>query len=268
MELQRFEGVIALGRTEADLNDPAACAEVINNTDAAVIINAAAYTDVDAAETDIDRAYRVNSEAPTAMAKAAAKRALPFLHISTDYVFDGSGAHLWAEDASTGPLSVYGASKLAGEQGVRAAGGSHVILRTSWIVSVHGNNFVKTMLRLGAERDALTIVADQIGGPTCARDIATVLMDIAAQLRADPTKSDTYHFSGMPDVSWADFACEIFIQADLNCDVENILSSAYPTAAARPMNSRLECSKLDIVFGLSRSDWRIGLGEILSDLRG
>ena len=265
-ELQRFGDVVALGRDAADLNDPAACAEIIARAEADAVINAAAYTAVDKAETDTKEAYRVNSEAPTAMAKAAAKRGIPFVHISTDYVFDGTGDTPWSEEDCSGPRSVYGASKLAGEQGVRDAGGTHAILRTSWVVSAHGNNFVKTMLRLGAERDALTIVADQIGGPTPARDIASAVMSIAHQLKDDPSKSGTYHFAGKPDVSWADFAREIFTQANLTCAVTDIPSSDYPTPAARPMNSRLNCSKLATVFDINRPDWRVGLADILNDL--
>ena len=266
-ELQRYGGVTALSRADADLSDPAACAVIIAETEADVVINAAAYTAVDAAETDTDMAYRVNSEAPAAMAKAAAKRALPFLHISTDYVFDGSGTHAWVEDNATGPLGVYGASKLAGEDSARAAGGPHAILRTSWVVSAHGNNFVKTMLRLGTERDALNIVANQIGGPTCARDIAATLMGMAEQFRNDANKSGTYHFAGAPNVSWADFAREIFKQAGLECAVTDIPSSAYPTPAARPANSRLDCTRLATVFDITRPDWRIGLADIISDLK-
>lgn len=266
-ELQRFDGVTALPRAEADLSDPAACAGIISGTDADVIINAAAYTGVDTAETDSNKAFRVNSDAPTAMAEAAAKRALPFLHISSDYVFDGTGTRAWREDDPTGPLGVYGASKLAGEQGVRAAGGAHAIVRTSWVVSAQGTNFVKTMLRLGAERDALNVVADQIGGPTCARAIASALMKMSGQLHSDPSKSGTYHFAGAPDVSWADFAREIFAQSGITCDVNDIPSSAYPTPAARPANSRLDCTKINTVFDINRPDWRVGLAQILSDLK-
>ena len=266
-ELQRYDGVHALGREDADLNDPAACALIIAASDADAVINAAAYTGVDAAETDVDTAFMINAKAPTAMAEAAAARDIPFVHISTDYVFDGSGRRPWAEDDRADPLGVYGASKLAGEHGVRAAGGPHAILRTSWVVSAHGGNFVKTMLRLGVERDALSIVADQIGGPTCARDIAAMLMEMATQIRADPSKSGTYHFAGTPDTSWADFAREIFQQANIACSVEDIPSSAYPTPAKRPANSRLDCTKLNTIFGLSRPDWRVGLAHILNDLK-
>lgn len=266
-ELQRHAGVRALGRADADLNDPSACAKIIANADVDVVINAAAYTAVDGAETDTKTAYRVNSEAPAALALAAAAREIPFLHISTDYVFDGSGTAPWREDAPTGPLGVYGASKLAGEQGVRGAGGAHAILRTSWVVSAHGNNFVKTMLRLGAERDGLTIVADQIGAPTCARDIAAALMGMAEQLCSDPAKSGTYHFSSAPDVSWADFAREIFKQSQMRCDVTDIPSSAYPTPAVRPKNSKLDCTKINTVFDIPRPDWRTSLGGILNELK-
>ena len=266
-ELQRYGGVTALGRKDADLNDTAVCMKITADTQADVIINAAAYTGVDAAEADTDLAYKINSDAPTAMAYAAAKRAIPFLHISTDYVFDGTGTTSWAEDDPTGPLGVYGASKLVGEQGVREAGGTHAILRTSWVVSAHGTNFVRTMLRLGAERDALNIVADQIGSPTCARDIAATLMQMARQLIDDPSKSGTYHFVGTPDTSWAGFAREIFTQAGLSCDVTDITSSAYPTPAKRPLNSRLDCAKIATVFNINRPDWRIGLADILNDLK-
>lgn len=266
-ELQRYADVIALGRDDADLSDPAACAALIANAQVDAVINAAAYTAVDKAETETKQAYIVNSDAPAAMADAAANRQIPFVHISTDYVFDGSGEAPWREEDCIGPMSVYGASKLAGEQGVTAANGPHAILRTSWVVSAHGNNFVKTMLRLGAERDALTIVADQIGGPTPARDIADSVMAIAQQLCTDPGKSGTYHFSGALDTSWADFAREIFTQSGLSCNVSDIPSSAYPTPAKRPMNSRLDCSKLATVFDIKRPDWHVGLADILNDLK-
>lgn len=266
-ELQRHAGVIALGRDQADLNDPAACAAMIAETEAEAVINAAAYTAVDRAETETKEAFRVNSEAPAAMADAAAKRGLPFVHISTDYVFDGTGTAPWGEEDCTGPMSVYGASKLAGEQGVRAAGGVHAILRTSWVVSSHGNNFVRTMLRLGAERETLNIVADQIGGPTPARAIAAALISMAEQLQDDPGKSGTYHFAGAPDTSWAGFAAEIFAQTALPCTVTEIPTSDYPTPATRPLNSRLDCTKVNTVFNLSRPDWRLGLAEILSELK-
>ncbi|WP_370311666.1 dTDP-4-dehydrorhamnose reductase [Sagittula sp.] len=266
-ELQRLApGAIFLGRDEADLSDPAACAAAIDKIRPTAVINAAAYTAVDAAESEEPLATRINGDAPGAMARACARLGCPFVHISTDYVFDGYGTTPWPADAPTGPLGAYGRSKLSGEQAVRAAGGVHAILRTSWVVSAHGRNFVKTMLRLGAEREKLTIVADQVGGPTPAGDIAEACLAMAGQLAKDPSKSGTYHFSGAPDVSWADFARAIFARAGLACEVEDIPTSAYPTPAARPANSRLDCSATLSAFGIARPDWRNGLSTIIKDI--
>ena len=172
--------IIAFGREAADLTDPATCARLVSSTDADVVINAAAYTAVDAAETDRDTAQVVNAKAPGAMARAAAALGVPFLHVSTDYVFDGSGDRPWREDDPVAPLGAYGQTKLDGERAIADAGGPHVILRTSWVFSAHGKNFVKTMLRVGAERDALSVVGDQRGGPTAAADIADALWAIAS----------------------------------------------------------------------------------------
>lgn len=265
-ELQARADVLALGRDRADLSDPGACAAAIRDAKPDAVINAAAHTAVDQAESEEDLATVINGEAPAAMARACADLGIPFVHISTDYVFDGSGEAPWPVDAPTGPLGAYGRSKLKGEEGVRAAGGTHAILRTSWVVSAHGKNFVKTMLRLGAERDTLTIVADQVGGPTAAGDIAEACLSIAAQLKDDPSKAGTYHFSGGPDVSWADFAREIFTQAGLTCTVEDIPTTSFPTPAKRPANSRMDCSTTTKVFGIPRPDWRQSLSLILKDL--
>lgn len=263
-ELALHPEVINLNRTDADLTDPNACAAAIAAHDITGVINAAAYTAVDKAEEDTETAHAVNALAPIAMAQACAAKAIPFVHISTDYVFDGSGTDPWKPSDATGPLGVYGTTKLAGENGVRDAGGAYAILRTSWVFSAHGNNFVKTMLRLGAERDALTIVADQIGGPTSARSIAAATLHIAKTLTTNT--AGTYHFSGAPDVSWADFAREIFAQAGLACTVTDIPTSAYPTPATRPLNSRLDCTATTTTFGISQSDWRAELSHVLADL--
>ncbi|TRW99471.1 dTDP-4-dehydrorhamnose reductase [Paracoccus sp. M683] len=256
-----------LGRDQADLTDPAACAAAITGSDCRVVVNAAAYTAVDKAEADADTARLVNAAAPAAMARAAAAKGVPFLHVSTDYVFDGSGDQPRAEDAPTAPLGVYGATKLAGEAGVAEAGGQWAVMRTSWVFSAHGANFVKTMLRLGAERDRLTIVADQIGGPTPAADIAGALLSMAGQMIADPAKGGLYHFSGGPDASWADFARAIFDQPGLTCEVADIPSSDYPTPARRPLNSRLDCRRIGADFGIDRPDWRQGLARVLTELK-
>ncbi|KNG92238.1 dTDP-4-dehydrorhamnose reductase [Pseudaestuariivita atlantica] len=265
-EVLRKEQVVALGRDVADLSDPEACAAAIRDHAPEAVINAAAYTAVDKAESDEDAARVINGEAPGAMARACADLGIPFVHISTDYVFDGAGEAPFSTDHPTGPLGAYGRTKLAGEEAVRAAGGPHAIFRTSWVVSAHGNNFVKTMLRLGAERDRLTIVADQVGGPTPAADIADLCLAAARQLVEDPGKTGTYHISGGPDVSWADFAREIFRQAGLSPEVVDIPTSDFPTPAVRPANSRMDNSTTKDTFGLDRPDWRAGLTDILQDL--
>lgn len=254
-----------LGREDADLCNPEACGEVIRRIKPTVVINAAAYTAVDKAEEDEATALMVNGASPTAMAAACADLGIPFVHISTDYVFDGTGTAPWCTAAPTAPLSAYGRTKLEGEKGVRASGAIHAILRTSWVFSAHGSNFVKTMLRLSETRDALTIVADQIGGPTPALAIAEACLKIAETLQVDASLSGTYHFSGAPDVSWADFARETIAQSGRSVAVTDIPTSAYPTPAKRPANSRLDCSGLAL-FGLGQPDWRASLTTVLTDL--
>ena len=264
-ELQRLlPDATYLGRDRADLSDPAACAAAIAGGTWDAVINAAAWTAVDKAEAEEVAATVVNGAAPGAMARACAARDIPFLHVSTDYVFDGSGDRAFAVDGPTAPLGAYGRSKLAGEREVQAAGGRWLILRTSWVFSAHGSNFVKTMLRLGAERESLNVVADQIGGPTPAADIAAALVTMARAMAAGQA-GGIQHFSGAPDVSWADFARAIMAGAGLSCRIEDIPSSAYPTPARRPLNSRLDCSALR-AFGLSRPDWRVGLSDVLKEI--
>ncbi|MBF9048132.1 dTDP-4-dehydrorhamnose reductase [Rhodobacterales bacterium LSUCC0031] len=265
-ELRALAPVTALGRTQADLSDPAACAAAIHAHRPRAVINAAAYTAVDRAESEEALATIINADAPAAMARACADLGIPFVHISTDYVFAGGGDRPWRPDAPTAPLGGYGRSKCLGEEGVRAAGGVYAILRTSWVVSAHGQNFVKTMLRLGAERAALSVVADQIGGPTPARAIAAACLSIAGQLVSDATKTGTYHFAGAPDTSWADFARAIMAAANLPCRIDDIPTSAYPTPAKRPLNSRMDCSATEAAFGIPRPDWRAGLDAIISEL--
>lgn len=257
----------ALGREQADLTCPEDCARSVIEASPDVVINAAAFTAVDLAESQEGLATTVNGEAPGAMARSCAALGIPFVHVSTDYVFDGTGLDPRTPDAPVAPINAYGRSKRQGEDEIRTAGGPHAILRTSWVVSAHGNNFVKTMLRLSQTRDALTVVADQVGGPTPAADIATALWTMAAYLVRDGTKSGTYHFSGAPDVSWADFARKIFHLADRAVQVEDIPTSAYPTPAARPANSRLDCTATQDAFGIARPDWQAGLPRILDTLK-
>jgi dTDP-4-dehydrorhamnose reductase len=258
--------ITALTRADADLTDPAACAAVINAHAPDAVINAAAYTAVDKAESDADTAQIINADAPAAMARACAARDIPFVSISTDYVFSGTGDTPWAPADPTDPQSVYGRTKRDGEVAIVKAGGRYAVLRTSWVVSAYGNNFVKTMLRLGAEREALSIVADQIGGPTGAAEIARACIKIAKTLVFEPEKSGIYHFSGAPDTSWADFARVIFDAANTPCAVTDIPSADYPTPAKRPLNSRLDSTTTKAAFGISRPGWRKSLTHILTQL--
>ncbi|WP_170377129.1 dTDP-4-dehydrorhamnose reductase [Ruegeria atlantica] len=265
-EMAAHAGVTCLGRSKANLEQPASCAAAIRAAAPQAVINAAAFTAVDRAEEEEALATVINAAAPTAMARECAALGIPFVSISTDYVFDGSGDAPWKPADPTRPLGAYGRSKLAGEQGIKQAGGAYGILRTSWVVSAHGNNFVKTMRRLGAERGQLSIVADQIGGPTPARNIAAACLFMAQQLIKDAGKTGIYHFAGAPDTSWAGFARSIFAELEIDCDVTDIPSGEYPTPARRPLNSRLDCSSLETTFGITRPDWRQGLRDILQDL--
>ena len=266
LDREAIAGFTQLGLDQVDLTRPETGGAAIRNHEADVVINATAYTAVDKAEEDWKLAYQINAEGPKLMAEAAAQKGVPFLHVSTDYVFDGTGDARWQESDATGPLGVYGASKLAGEEAVVAAGGAHAILRTSWVFSAFGNNFVKTMLRLGQERDALRIVNDQVGGPTAASDIAAALLDMAAAYVNDTPESGVFHYAGSPDASWADFATEIFAQSRLSVDVTGIPTTDYPTPATRPLNSRLDCRKIARVFGIDTPDWRKSLSDVLKEL--
>ena len=265
-ELQQLGTVTALSREEANLADPKACADAIRHHAPHAVINAAAYTAVDQAEEEEAVATVINGHTPRLMAKACAELCIPFVQISTDYVFEGRGQAPWRPKDQTVPQNAYGRSKLAGETGIANSGGTYAILRTSWVVSAHGANFIKTMLRLSETRDALNVVGDQIGGPTPARDIAMACLRIVGQLTQDPSKSGIYHFSGAPDVSWADFAHEIFEQAGKTVAVTPSSTTDYPTAAQRPLNSRLDCSATKRVFGIERPNWVTGLKTILEDL--
>ena len=256
---------VLLGRDACDLAETGAARAAILDKLPTFVLNAAAYTAVDKAETEPDLAAKINGAAPGEMARTCAELGIPFVHISTDYVFDGAGTSPFLPTDPTSPRNSYGRTKLAGEEAVRSAGGTYAILRTSWVFSAHGSNFVKTMLRLSDTRDHMTVVADQIGGPTPAADIAGACVKIAEKLEVDPKLSGTYHFAGAQDVSWADFAREIFAQAGRDVTVEDIPTSAYPTPAERPKNSRLNCDTLQ-VFGLERPKWRSGLSKVLKEL--
>lgn len=235
------------------------------------IINAAAYTAVDKAESDAERAFAVNRDGARHLAEAAETSGAAMLHISTDYVFDGAGGAPYDEAAPTAPQNIYGASKLAGEQAVLAACRRAVVMRTSWVFGAHGQNFVKTMLRLGRERDSLGIVADQYGAPTAAADIAAALITIVRRHTPEQLaeRAGIYHYCGSPYASWFEFAETIFAEAAAQGvlakipAVKPIATADYPTPAKRPADSRLDCGKIRTVFGIGPCDWH----SALSDLR-
>ena len=265
-ELKAREGVVCVGRDIAELSDPAGCAAYMASFKPAAVINAAAFTAVDKAEGD-PLAFLINAEAPAAMAKASAALGIPFVHISTDYVFNGAGTSAWMPQDTPDPINAYGRSKLAGEIAVRAAGGAHAILRTSWVFSAHGANFVKTMLRLSETRDRLAVVSDQIGGPTPASAIADACVKIAIDLIDDDANTGTYHFSGVPEISRADFARAIFSMSGKSVSVTDVPTSAYPAPANRPLNSRLDCGSLFAHFGIRQPEWRNSLPDVLHELK-
>ncbi len=265
-ELARLDSTLTcLGRDQADLSDPPACAAAIEAARPQAVINAAAWTAVDDAETHEAQAHVINAEAPAAMAQACNTLDIPLVQISTDYVFAGTGTRAWREIDPVSPQNAYGRTKLAGEEAVRRSGAQHVILRTSWVFSAHGANFVKTMLRLSETRDALNVVADQVGGPTPAHDIAATCLTLAQRL-ADGARGGTYHYAGTPAVGWAEFARAIFAEAGRGVTVTDIPSTAYPTPAQRPLNSRLDCAQLETDFGIKPADWRAGLRAVLDEL--
>jgi dTDP-4-dehydrorhamnose reductase len=200
------------------------------------------------------------------MARDCAALGIPLVHTSTDYVFSGTGNQPWNPEDPVAPISAYGRSKLAGEQAVAAAEGQWAVLRTSWVFSAHGNNFLKTMMRLSETRDELNIVEDQIGGPTPADAIATACLTMAQAMVADAAKGGMYHFSGAPDTSWKAFAEEIFARAGRRVAVTGIPTSAYPTPAQRPLNSRMDCTALKRDFGIERPDWHAGVERALAAL--
>ncbi len=266
-ELQaRMPDATYLDRSAADLSHPETLPDILSTHAPALIINAAAYTAVDKAEEEETLATAINGAAPGAMARYAAAQAIPFLHVSTDYVFEGGGEAPWAPSDPIAPLGAYGRSKAAGEALIAAEGGDYAILRTSWVFSAHGGNFVKTMLRLAESRDALNVVEDQIGGPTAAGDIAAALLTMAEAFGTGTARSGIYHFAGAPATSWAGFARETFRQAGKSVTVTGIPSEAYPTPAARPKNSRMDMTSTTEVFGITPPDWQASLGQVLRDL--
>jgi dTDP-4-dehydrorhamnose reductase len=270
--------VIALDRAALDLADKSAIRKLVRQLRPGLIVNAAAYTAVDKAESQTELAFAINAGAPAVLAEEAAALGIWLIHYSTDYVFAGDkpqGAYV--EHEATGPINVYGRSKLAGEEAIFAAGGKHLILRTSWVYGAHGANFAKTIIRLAREREQLSIVADQIGAPTSSRLIAEVTAQIAGQLSdGGAAPGGIYHLQGGGEASWHEFAeliVERLRQAQpqaVRCrEVRPIPASAYPTPARRPANSRLDCGKLAQVFGVRLPHWRDDFSRLFGEiLRG
>lgn len=246
--------LIPVRRTDADLGTPGAAAALIRSLRPTAVVNAAAWTAVDKAETQIDEAFRINAHAVAEIADACREARARFIHISTDYVFSGETASApLAEDAPVGPINIYGASKLQGENLARDANPETVVLRTSWVYSVYGANFVKTMLKLAETRSEISVVEDQKGGPTAADAIAHACLFIAAQ-KDGP--AGLFHFQGAPPASWADFAEAIFAAAVRPAKINRISTGQYPTPAKRPLYTVLNCSKIERDYGLKQPDWR------------
>lgn len=269
--------VIACGRERCDLSDPNSVGRLIRDLKPKAVVNAAAYTAVDKAESDEKLAMLVNAISPAVMAEECSRLGALLVHYSTDYVFSGDKAEgAYVEADLNGPQSVYGRSKLAGEEAIRAAGGKSIIFRTSWVFGARGGNFVKTILRLARERERLTVVNDQIGSPTPAAMISTVTGLVLAMMRCgallEKGENRLYHLAAANPVSWYEFACSIVRNAHLTPgfdlklvpeEIHPIPSSDYPTPARRPLNSRLDCSKLEGDFGLSMPDWEPYLQRML-----
>ncbi|MBJ7485258.1 dTDP-4-dehydrorhamnose reductase [Brevundimonas sp.] len=258
-------------RAELDLGDADAVRALFAATPFKAVINSGAYTAVDKAEGDVVAAFAANAMGPAILAEATQGAGIPLVQVSTDYVFDGSGEQDYSETDPVGPLGVYGASKLAGEYAVRTGNPRSVVLRTAWVLSVHRGNFLKTMLRLAADRPALRVVDDQTGSPTSARDIAGVLADITLKMIADPeAPTGVYHFVNGGSTSWAGLAREIFTQSAAlggpAAAVEGITTADYPTPARRPSNSRLSTFKITRDYGVTPRPWQDAVAEIVAEL--
>jgi dTDP-4-dehydrorhamnose reductase len=281
-ELQRslapLGELIALDRHSTDycgdLSQPDAIAQTVKALKPTVIVNAAAYTAVDKAETETELAYTINAKAPEALAQAAKQTGAWLVHYSTDYVFNGTGNQAWQETDAVAPLSVYGQSKLAGEQAIQAAEGLHLIFRTSWVYAARGNNFAKTMLRLAKERDQLSVINDQIGAPTGSELLADVTAHAIRSGLQKPELSGLYHLAAAGETSWYNYARYVLDYArqkgiELKT-AENAISaiptSAYPTPAQRPLNSRLNIEKLQNQFDLKLPDWQLGVERMLAEV--
>ncbi len=269
LSIQENVTILALDKEELDITNQNAVQAAVKEFKPTVIINAAAHTAVDKAEDEVELSYSINSNGPKFLAQAAQSVGAAILHISTDYVYEGNKVGEYNEEDPTNPQSVYGASKLAGEVEVTQHCEKHIILRTAWVFGEHGNNFVKTMLRLGSTKDELSVVGDQFGGPTYAGDIASALIQLALKIsQGEKMQFGVYHYSGLPHVSWYEFAEIIFDKAvelellDKKPVVKSITTEQYPTPAKRPSNSRLSTKKISEVYSLEASDWKGALQNL------
>ena len=266
-------GVVRVGRPDFDFDRPETIEAVFRASAPDLVVNAAAYTAVDAAESNVEAAYRANRDGPAELARLCGAAGIPLIHVSTDYVFDGAKPEPYIETDPVGPQGVYGASKLAGEQAVLAAGCNSVILRTAWVYAAAGKNFVRTMLTVGKTRDRLTVVADQQGCPTAAADLAAAILGIVRRLDQTGWRADyqgIFHAAGTGETTWHGFAVAIFQEAARHGarvpEVAAITTAEYPTPAKRPANSRLDCGKLRTVFGVSLPPWRGTLARTVDDI--
>jgi dTDP-4-dehydrorhamnose reductase len=266
-------GLAQLGRPQFDFESPERIPGLLAEIAPRMILNAAAYTAVDRAESEPEPADRANHLGPKLLAEYAASAGIPLIHISTDYVFDGTKNAPYVETDPTGPAGVYGASKLAGEQAVLASGARAIVLRTAWVYAAEGKNFVRTMLALGQKMPKLRVVADQIGNPTSADDLAAAILAIARQIDREGWRAEfsgIFHAAGSGAATWHGFALEIFRLAALHDqpapEVEAIATADYPTPAKRPANSRLDCSKLEAVFGLRLPEWQRSLASVIDKI--
>lgn len=262
--------VTSLSRAELDICDPAAVAAAFRQLRPSIVVNCAAYTAVDRAESEPQRAMAANATAPGHLAQACTEAGAALIHLSTDYVFDGRSARPYVESDAVNPINVYGRTKEAGERCVRERLERHVILRTSWVYGAHGRNFVRTMLRLGAERKTLRIVADQHGCPTAAHDIADAIDHVARMILDGSAPWGTYHFCGAGATTWHDFAVEIFAQSALHGgpqpELHRIRTEEYPTPAQRPRNSVLDCALAKERLGLVARPWQQSLSLVLEEI--
>jgi len=271
--VEAAEGValVALDRAALDVTDAGAVRRAVEAHAPDVVVNAAAYTAVDRAEAEPERAFAVNRDGAANLASACAAAGVPLLHVSTDYVFDGAKGTPYVEDDAPNPLGVYGRSKWEGEEAVRARLERHVIVRTAWVFGAHGHNFVRTILRLAAERETLRVVADQRGCPTAADDLARALLGVARAVIEVPGRWGTYHYAGQPPTSWYGFAEAVVEEARMwrslaVRDVVPIRTDEYPTAARRPAEVALDCARIEAAFGIAAAPWRPALARVVARL--